>query len=151
MWVDRSTFATVSSSASQVSAVASWPEAASLRERVHSINRGARIQIDPAINDLVLDLIQQVSPATADAFNRYLTPTAKDAFDRWPVATGNSKSLLALEFEPQGIQSFTGRVVNRAEYAALIHDGAEMEHLFAAGERAADQMAEAIAEGVARP
>jgi hypothetical protein len=149
MFVPRAAIATYTSSESQVSQPARWSPPAAMVERVRQLNSGARIQVDPAINGLVIDLVSRAAPAVVDAYNRHLLPYAERWFRAWPVKTGFSKSMLALEFEPAG-ESFTGRLVNRADYAGMIDKGELARRLFKQGDDAATLMALDIGEGIAR-
>lgn len=141
-------FRSVSSSPAQVSARADWHERATLREQVRRLNSGTRIQVDPKINELVIDLMEQVAPLFAAAFNRRLVPWARQVFDEWPVRTGYSRSLLALEFEPLRPGEFAGRVVDRAPYAAQIRKGQLQRWLFAGIDQVADQVTADVAGGI---
>ena len=150
MWVDRASFAKITASPAQVERRAAWPDLVTLSEKVGALNRGTGIYVGPEINKLVIDLMQRVSPAVADSINRHFIPFAKQAFDNWPVKSGLSKSLLAVELEPSGTASFAARLVNRAEYAGFIQKGELAKEVFRGGERAAEKMAADIAAEVAR-
>lgn len=149
MFVARAAIATYTSSESQVSQPARWSPPAAMVERVRQLNSGARIQVDPAVNGLVLDLVNRAAPATVDAYNRHLLPYAERWFRGWPVKTGFSKSMLALEFQPAG-ESFTGRLVNRADYAGMIRKGELVRRLFKQADDVSTRMALQIGEEIAR-
>jgi dUTPase len=77
---------------------------------------------------------------------------ARQAFEQWPVRTGLSKSLLALEatVSPDGGE-LDVRLVNRAPYAAMISRGQVVEQLvFAPGAAAAEAMVDDIAKEITR-
>lgn len=149
MFVPRAAIATYTSSESQVSQPARWSPPDAMVERVRQLNSGARIQIDPAINGLVLDLVNRAAPAVTHAYNRHLLPYAERWFKAWPVKSGFSKSMLALEFEPAG-ETFTARLVNRADYAGAIHKGELARRLFKQADDASTLMALDIGEEIAR-
>lgn len=82
------------------------------------------IRIDPATQRTFQQLIEDVAPAVADALNRHLVPVAQRAFDRWPVASGVSRSLLYLTFTPSSDGSaLVASLGDRAPYAHLIFKG----------------------------
>lgn len=85
------------------------------------MRKDALVQVDPAIQETILRMIEVAAPALAAGYNRHLIPVAEAAFDRWPVASGLSKSLLGLDFAvlPDGA-TFRGRVRDTAPYAWLI-------------------------------
>ena len=82
------------------------------------------IRVDQETQSTFRGLIASIAPAVADAFNEHLLPIAQRAFDRWPVDTGVSKSLLFLTFTPsQDGSSLIASLGNRAPYAHLIFRG----------------------------
>lgn len=92
-----------------------------IKQGMRGINTEDMVTVDPALQRKVIGWIEQVAPTVAAAYNKHLTPVAERAFKYWPVASGLSKSLLALEFAIEGDGSvFVGRIVNRAPYAWFI-------------------------------
>jgi hypothetical protein len=83
-----------------------------------TVRKGA-ITVDPALQDMVRGYIEAVAPALADAYATELDPIAQEAYDRWPIKSGLSKSLLSLEYTTDG-NIFTRSLVDRAEYAGSI-------------------------------
>lgn len=65
------------------------------------------------------DFIVQIAPALAVAYDRHLRPIAINAFNRWPVKSGLSKSLLTVEYR-QDNHGFWATVKNEAPYAGFI-------------------------------
>jgi len=110
------------------------------------------VTVDTNVQKLALQWIDGVHPVTADVFNRFLVPVPAKAFDRWPVDTGLSKSLLALSFSVgDNNETFTGTVTCRAPYAYYINKGRDVEDLiFQPGKAASEKMARALADDLAR-
>jgi hypothetical protein len=79
------------------------------------------IRVDPSLSETVGKMIDAVAPKLAAAYDRHLSALAFDAWRKWPVDSGLSKSLLALEFSvsPDG-STFTGTIRNRAPYVFFI-------------------------------
>lgn len=149
-FVDRGQGGTISSSESQVGAKARWAS----RETPPNLamNRGALVQVDRGLQAVVADLMHRVNPAAAEAFNRHLGPVAGAAFQRWPVDTGLSKSLLTLEY---GLSAdgatLTGSLVNRAPYALFIRRGYTVRNfIWDPGARAANEMERDIGDELVR-
>lgn len=77
---------------------------------------------------LTEDLIEGIAPKLARAFDKRLGRVAFDAWSKWPVSTGLSKSLIDLEYEQRGDQ-FIGRVVSRAPYTVFVNRGQTYKEL----------------------
>lgn len=85
------------------------------------MKKDALVQVDPDLQVHVLSLIEQIAPSLATAYDRHLGAAAQAAFRAWPVKSGLSKSLLALEYTTRGRgATFIGHVRNRAPYAWFI-------------------------------
>jgi hypothetical protein len=108
------------------------------------------VQTDPALAEVVADLIRKVAPAAEQAVETHLAPVVRDAIAAWPVRTGLSRSRLALEMASDG-RTFVASVVNDSDYAAYIQGGEVVRRLiFDPGEKAAAAMAREIVDEVAR-
>lgn len=149
LFVSRSSL--VPSSPSQVAARAQWNDDG--RELLGNIrSTGSQlISVSPGIRATVLDLMARAAPAFARAVNAEMGEVARNAFDRWPVKTGLSKSLLALEVSISSDgKEMSVNLVNRAPYAWFINRNATVMGLvFRPGREAADRMADAVAREVA--
>ncbi len=116
------------------------------------------IRVDPELNDLVRDFMEQAAPAVANAFNRHLVPFAERTFQAWPVKSGLSKSLLSLSFRPDAKnQAFAGEITNAAPYAGFIRPGKGFSsrrrlvaQLFADGDLIGELIAADITKNVGR-
>lgn len=82
--------------------------------------RFAGIRVDPALQAIIADELARVAPALQGAFDEHLGKLAFKAWREWPVATGLSKSLLALEYSSSGTGRFTGSLSSRAPYTVFI-------------------------------
>ena len=80
---------------------------------------GQLVQIDPKLNAKVKTLMGAMCPAVAASIDKNLSPVHQRAETNWPVASGLSKSLLALEYTVQG-DTFKASLKNRAPYAYFI-------------------------------
>lgn len=78
------------------------------------------IRVDPKLMELVIEPIEAVVPALSNAYDKHLGGLARLAFRDWPVYTGLSKSLLALEYSQPTTSTFQGSVVSRAPYTYYI-------------------------------
>lgn len=72
---------------------------------------------------LTEDLIEDVAPKMAAAFDTELGKLAFDAWRGWPVSTGLSRSLIDVEYERTDDTHFEGRVISRAPYTVFINRG----------------------------
>lgn len=104
-------------------------------------NANQLVRPDPALQRAVVDLIEAVAPAVVRAYDKHLGPLAAEALERWPVASGLSKSLLSLEYTTgsDGL-TFKGRIVSRAPYSIFIRASTKTE----AEKRKAQEKAAAI-------
>jgi len=79
------------------------------------------VRPDPKTGEKILELINQAYPAIGAAFDKHMGRLAVEAFDRWPIDTGLSKSLLGLEYYTRG-ETLSGQFVCTAPYAYFIRD-----------------------------
>ena len=152
LFVSRAALATgipVSSSRSQVGERADWKTPGKgafrpVREQKEGIVLGS------SINRLIEKQIGKAGPVVAAAINKHLAPVAERAFDRWPIQTGTSKSLLFLQIEvAPGGKSISAKIVNLAPYAAGIRRGTTAQDLiFGPGTEAAQMIARDISKGL---
>jgi len=112
------------------------PKASSVRKSVLWRTRGSRylrgynirfdpnmlVRPDPNTAEKILDLINRAYPAIGAAFDKHMGALAVEAFDKWPVKTGLSKSLLGLEYFTRE-DTLSGQFVCTAPYAYFIRDG----------------------------
>jgi hypothetical protein len=146
-------FESVASRRSQVMKRARWETRQQFYLRNTRIKATQMVQVDTDVQRMAFNFIKDAYPRIADAFNEFFVPVAVSAFRDWPVETGLSKSLLALEFDNSG-DYFTGSIVNRAPYAVFINNNDRSRVysqnykglVFDPGEKAAEQMASAIAD-----
>ena len=109
------------------------PKASAVRKRIQwetkgagylagyssSVPRGSLVQPDPRIAAKMQALTAEAFPAIGKAFDRHMGSLAVSAFDGWPVESGLSKSLLALEYDA-GSETLGSSVVCLAPYAYFI-------------------------------
>ncbi len=113
------------------------------------MRKDALVQVDPDLQRKTLALMEVAAPTLAKGYNRHLVPVAQTAFDKWPVLSGLSKSLIGLDFAVLGTgETFRGRIRNTAPYAWLIRWTHHMPYgvvvrslIFDPGEKAADRIA----------
>lgn len=135
----------ISGNRAAVAKRAQWQSRGTRYLRAHRGKSGAWIQTDPAFHGTVLTMLGEAAPAVADAINRHLVPVAERAFDDWPVSTGLSRSMLALEFERAGDGILITHLRSNAPYSWFIHRGdAAKKLIFDAGLKAVDAMREDI-------
>ncbi len=104
------------------------------KQRGSSYLRGYNIKFDPAmlvrpdpdIAEKLLALINEAYPAIGQAFDKNMGELATEAFDRWPVETGLSKSLLGLEYFARE-ETLSGQFVCTAPYAYFVRDRTKQE------------------------
>lgn len=121
------------------------------------MRKDALVQVDPDLQQKTLALMGVAAPAVADGVNRHLVPVAENAFERWPVLSGLSKSLIGLDFAVLGDGStFRSRIRNTAPYAWLIRWSHRMPYgvvvkalIFDPGEKAADRIAAEAVKDIA--
>ena len=115
--------------------------------KLGGLSRTALVSVDPGIQHVVLGLMDSAAPILARSFQRRLVPVAEAAFDKWPVQTGLSKSLIGLEFTVDAFGRFKASFVNRTPYALFIRQGQTVKDLvWTPGERAADMIAQEAAK-----
>jgi len=87
----------------------------------HRSPKNALIRVDTALQERLIAPIERIAPALSDAYDKHLGKLAFSAWRRWPVYTGLSKSLLALEYALEaGGDRFVGSVRSRAPYTFFI-------------------------------
>jgi len=77
------------------------------------------VQIDPALMEKFIELAGAAHPAIVEAYDKYLGNLANTAFIRWPVYSGLSKSMLALEYSIES-GNFVGSFGSTAPYTFYI-------------------------------
>lgn len=82
--------------------------------------RFSGVRVDPALQSLIMEEMGRVAPALQAAFDEHLGRLAFTAWRDWPVLTGLSKSLLALEYSSSGSGRFSGSLRSRAPYTVFI-------------------------------
>ena len=122
-----------------------WQARGSHYLRGRRLKNTGMVRVDPAISEMVLQEMNLMTPAVAIAYEEELVPVAQAALDEWPVQTGLSRSLVALEFKQEG-DIFTAELRNDAPYAAFIKspDSVAQRLIFRAGEAAAERIVERI-------
>ena len=94
---------------------------AQIRALAHGDIHVVSVRVPPELYEAVLEMMQAVAPALQAAYDKHLAALAFLAWKAWPVASGLSKSLLALEYEvSEGGDTFTGRIRSRAPYTVFI-------------------------------
>ena len=83
------------------------------------VPKGSLVRPDPDVAAKIQALTVQAFPVIGRAFDRHMGALAVSSFDEWPVASGFSKSLLALEYDA-GTETLTSSVVCLAPYAYFI-------------------------------
>jgi hypothetical protein len=117
------------------------------------------VQTRRELSDQIRELAERVAPTTVEAFDRYLLPVAEHAFDEWPVRSGLSKSLFELNWtQEEGGMGFGGSITDAAPYAWFITEPSKTaktgrasvvrDLVFTPGERAAEQIAQAIGDSL---
>ncbi len=76
--------------------------------------------VDPGYTRLVQDLLGQIAPQLASAYDRELSRVMLDAFHQWPVWSGLSKASLDLGFEQISDTEVAGVLGCRAPYTTYI-------------------------------
>jgi len=145
LFTERASF-----SQAQINNRARWALRANMARGGGSSAIDALVQVDPNFHRTIAALVERVAPTVAAAYNQHLGKVASKAFDKWPVKTGLSKSLLSLEYEvaPDG-STLTGSLRSLAPYSLFIDRSRLARNLiWNAGDRAAAAMAETIADGI---
>lgn len=90
--------------------------------RLDEPSRAGLIRVGPRLIPLVRQLWSRVVESLDDAFRRQVQPVGEEAFGKWPVRTGFSKSkLVTLVFSTR--TGIVMRFANLAPYAAKIRGG----------------------------
>ena len=118
---------------------------------------GRKVAFDPAqlvrpspdLQATILRQLDLVYPATVGAMERHLVQLAENTFQKWPVYTGLSKSLIDLSWSA-GEKDLRGSVACFAPYTAFIQKGVPMRQLWKDGTEAGRRIAADIAQGVSR-
>ena len=103
---------------------AKWIEQASrYKSTRRKVKDGHRIKVDPHLAEKTAKAIAKTCPIIAQPFNDNKGPLALKAFKEWPVETGLSKSLIALDYSnlPQG-RGIKGTIKCTAPYAYFIRE-----------------------------
>lgn len=152
---------TVRSALSQVNEPGVWSGfAAEFLVESKARAKGAGIRV-VGVNGKALQLLAAAHPAVAEGMSRELVPVAVNAFQQWPIRSqpgvrktkrgkdrlpGHSKSLLFMLWKARSSTEFSGSIVNRADYSAVIGRGEVGEQLiFGPGRKAARRAAPRIA------
>lgn len=80
------------------------------------------VKVDRRLAEDAAAWIAEIQPVVIQEMDRYLGRIAMDAFGRWPVSSGLSKSMLDLSFEVRG-EDLVGRVSSLAPYDLFIKSG----------------------------
>lgn len=73
----------------------------------------------------IAKLISGVAPDLVRIFDKHLGKTILDAWRKWPVGTGLSKSMLSIEYFVDG-DKFTARLESRAPYSMYIKSNGDV-------------------------
>ena len=112
-------------------------------------NQLSMIRVDPGLQTQLLDAVGAVQPEVVRAFDEVLPGLVTEAWKKWPVATGLSRSLLSLEYSAQG-DRFIGTIASRAPYTYFIKGHPHRALLDQPGENAAKQIGVRIVVYAAR-
>lgn len=157
----------VRSALSQVNEPGVWKDVAlQFLEEQKTRSKAVGVRVTKTATTKALQLITIANPAVAEAMSRELVPVAIRAFQQWPIrktsklkktkrgkerGPGFSKSRLLLLWKARSSTEFSGSIVNRADYSALIRRGETGEDLiFKPGRKAAKRAAEVIARTLKR-
>ena len=133
------------SSRAQVGTVVRWRSRARMPTRRRP-SSDQLITVDDSVEDVTRRLLRKPAPALARAFTKRLVPIAQNAYDRWPVATNLSRSLLSVGWEADETTLRFG-IRSDADYSTAIHDGRTVDELL---RRPVLQAAAQIAADVAK-
>ena len=113
------------------------------------ISQRGSIRVDPDINKTVAEFIKRLAPTVARAFNDHFLPYAREEYNNWPHYSGKSKSMLDVEYNIKGGGAeLSCSFVSRAEYTRWIWRGQLVRELYDYGKKAADKIADQLAEGL---
>jgi hypothetical protein len=115
------------SSRANVTTTVRWVSRATVRPSPRP-PRSQLITVDPSIDGMTERLMRKPAPILAAAYTRRLVPVAQNAYDRWPVVTNLSRSLLAVRWTAdEGTLQF--QLEAGADYSSAIRDGETVEQL----------------------
>lgn len=139
---------TAQSSIADVSATVRWMSRATAR-RSRPASAGQLITVDPSIQAMTTRLLRKPNALIAQAFTSRLVAVAQNAYRRWPVLTGYSRSLLSVEWEARSDTHLTFTLEAGADYSTAIHGGEVVENLLRRPVlEAARQIAADVAKGL---
>lgn len=111
---------------------------------------GWDISVDPDLQEAVQELMEAVAPKLSAAYDKHLAGLAFDAFKKWPVYTGLSKSLLRLDYEQLSDGRFVGRLSSNAPYTFFIDSQPHRKLIDTPAATVARDIANAALEEIAR-
>lgn len=126
-----------------------WKMSGRAYMRAYTSLSGDLVRYPAELTEIIADHIEAMAPRLAAAFDRRLGRLAWDAWSRWPVDTGLSRSLLDVELSQQG-DIFRGAIVSRAPYTVFIKTragSAYQELLRKPGRAVAAQILDDLVEG----
>lgn len=107
----------------------------------------ARLVVDPRLDELIRDILDDVAPELAKGFDINFSQVMRDAFAAWPVYSGLSKSLLYLEYDQISDSTFKATMGSAAPYTVFIQDGPAYKLIRQPGIEAAKYVAEVFVNG----
>jgi len=107
----------------------------------------ARLVVDPRLEELVRDMLDDVAPKLAEGFDIQFAGVMMDAFNEWPVMTGLSKASLYLEYDQVSDGVFTAKMGCAAPYTVFIQDSPAYKLIRNPGLEAAKYVAEVFVNG----
>jgi hypothetical protein len=79
------------------------------------------VRVDESLTRDILELLGEIAPTMANAFDTHMGQLALDAFENWPERSGLSKAMLELTFRTeQGGSICRGSLTSRAPYTPYI-------------------------------
>lgn len=113
------------------------------------ISRKGSIRLDPNIQSIVNELIEQLAPTVGHAFDAHFMPYAERIYDTWPVKSGHSRGLLSVEYDVRGGGAeLVAFIESGAKYTRWIHRGKQVRHMFSEGRKAAEAVADELGKGL---
>lgn len=107
----------------------------------------ARLVVDPRLEELVRDMLDDVAPKLAEGFDVQFAAVMMDAFNEWPVMTGLSKASLYLEYDQVSDGTFVAKMGCAAPYTVFIQDSPAYKLIRNPGLEAAKYVAEVFVNG----
>jgi hypothetical protein len=99
------------------------------------------VRVDPKLYRDVLAFLDQIAPDIVTAFDEQLGALAMTAWKAWPVDSGLSRSMIALEYRTDG-DKFVGSITNLTPYVFFIKGQPHRElldkHTISVGARIAE-------------